>query len=56
MGFYQGNEGVIEVLQISEKSGTLVKTGVVLAIGTRWLKEKLHAVSELVMKQGNLDV
>lgn len=49
-------KGVIEVLRIREKSGTLVRMEGVLAMRVQWLMEKLHAVSEVVMREGDLDI
>lgn len=44
------------MLKVSEKNGTMVRSGVVLAAGAMCLVEKLHAVSEAVMEKGNMDI
>lgn len=40
----------MEVFNISEENG------LVLAVGAKWLVEKLHAISEIVKEQGNKNI
>lgn len=45
-----GKEGIIEVLKMSEVRKTGIRTGVVSAVGAKWLAETLKVISDKLGK------